>query len=82
MINLPPSGNLPTFEKVSLMFVTTFTWLIGLLLAWKITNPADPGIDYVMKIPLVSGISGIATILLSFLFAPIFILDGEVVRWD
>lgn len=82
MSNLPPTGDLPTFQKVTLLFVTVFTWAVGVLLAWKISKPTDPCIGEVIKIPLVSGAVGLITIFTSIFLAPIAIPNGEVGRWD
>jgi len=82
MISLPPVGDLPTFQKVSLFFITVLTWIVGVSLAWKISKPTDPCIGHVMKIPLISGIVGLGTILTSFFLAPIVIPSGEAGRWD
>jgi len=58
-------------------------WLIGIFLAWRITeSKKDPWRTYVNRIPFISGILGIGYIILMDLSSPLVIQSGCKGRWD
>ena len=84
MVSMPPSGSATPDEIFFRWIIIFHIWLFMVISSYFLARKKfdDESQDWVKKIPKITGILGICSIILSVLMAIFVIPEGQMGRWD